>query len=418
MAAPAKNEKKLTQATVWSNGVNEYITPEEDSTLSTVYEPVKWLDALENIQSHREAPVTADEIDESIQFRTDALPPGVSRLISVLSASNGYTELWDQNDKGPGGSSLDPTYGHDDKVARWIIDNAPAIQGSLISHPYHIWPIRTANNHWEVIFMVFETTPESPDEYGRLSRYAIIDPQLSGGKCDHKLAKSYPELGSRAKFLDEQHELFLSFYRDSISRPGNPQLYERMIWVPKQPMDDNWSSGLRVIQFAWEMLERIQDMETSRIRNIDALFRPMRPYFNPDYVRLTAAGAIAARGLERENFSGRICLARVRDVRPKGYPRNGRRLVCSDLYSPLALPPIQRIPQLFLDAVNVAEGSIWTGNTSNVGIWSSARIYRLYLKIAQNDIGPNFKERKGKGNRSARHKLLLVTFNPESRTRS
>ncbi|KAI0443944.1 hypothetical protein F4803DRAFT_574007 [Xylaria telfairii] len=356
MADSAIREKYLTQATVWSAGVNEYVTPENDST--TVYEPEIWLDALENIQSYREAPVTADEIDEAIQFRTEALPAGVSRLISVLSASNAYAEFWDETDRGRGGNStlsaLDPTYRHDEKVARWIVNNQDVIENSLVNHPYHIWPIKTANNHWEVIFMVFEVTPEFPGEYRRLSRYAIIDPQLSGGKCDTKTAKSYPELGNRAKFLDEQHEQFISIYSDKIRRPGNTEAYERMIWVPKQPMDDNWSSGLRIIQFAWEMLERIQDMEISGIRNIDSLFRPMRPYFNPDYVRLTAAGAIAARGLERESFSARICLARVRNVRPKGY-YGKRRLVCSDLYNPLALPEVEKIPQLFLDAVNISE---------------------------------------------------------------
>ncbi|KAI0552103.1 hypothetical protein F4679DRAFT_592610 [Xylaria curta] len=354
MSIPDNKQDEFTRATVWSAGVNDYIPPEQDNLY--LPKPVKWLDALENIQSHRQAPVTAGEIDEAIQFRADALPAGVNRLISIPSASNGYEGFWDINYKRPEwGRGAILEFEKENYESEWIVNNQMVIEDNLIKHPYHMWPINTGKGHWEVIFMVFERTPDHPAEYRQLSRYAIIDPRLSGGKPDTEDGLYGGDNYSRAKFVDQQLERFFMAY-PKIQRPGNPESYERMIWVPQQKEDDHWSSGLRIIQFAWEMLERIQDMETSGIRNIHVLFRPMRPYFNPDYVRLTAAGAIAARGLETENFRARITLARVHEIRPKGRSKKSERLFASDLFAPLALPPVEKIPQLFLDAVSLKEG--------------------------------------------------------------
>ncbi|KAI0865217.1 hypothetical protein F4860DRAFT_527930 [Xylaria cubensis] len=348
MSIPDNKQDVFARATVWSAGVNDYIPPEQDNLNRP--KPVKWLDALENIQSHRQAPLTANEIDEAIQFRSDALPAGVNRLISIPSASNGCKGFWDRHYRRPdwGSRGTDLEYEQENYRGEWISNNQMVVEENLIQHPYHIWPINTGKGHWEVIFMVFETTPDYPTEYRLLSRYAIIDPRLSGGKAEKD--DDY----DRADFVDQQLERFFMFY-PKIKRPGYPPSYERMIFVPRQKEDDHWSSGLRIIQFAWEMLERIQDMETSGIRNIDTLFRPMRPYFNPDFVRLSAAGAIAARGLETENFRARIALTRVREIRPKGRSKTSERVFARDLFAPLALPAVEKIPQVFLDAVLITE---------------------------------------------------------------
>ncbi|KAI1745986.1 hypothetical protein F4680DRAFT_463360 [Xylaria scruposa] len=353
MSTPDNKQDWFATATVWSAGVNDYIPLEQN--YSNLPKPVKWLDALENIQSHRQAPVTAGEIDEAIQFRADALPAGVNKLISIPSANNGYEGFWDINYRRPEwgrGDQLD--FEKENYGGEWMINNQMVIEDNLIKHPYHIWPINTGKGHWEIIFMVFETTPDHPDEYRLLSRYAIIDPRLSGGKAETGDGYYGGENYSRADFIDQQLERFFGAY-PKIKRPGYPPDYERMIWIPQQKEDDHWSSGLRIIQFAWEMLERIQDMETSGMRNIHGLFRPMRPYFNPDFVRLSAAGAIAARGLDTEDFRARITLARVNEIRPKGRSKTSERVFARDLFAPLALPPVEKIPQLFLDAVTLLE---------------------------------------------------------------
>ncbi|KAI1753620.1 hypothetical protein F4782DRAFT_529502 [Xylaria castorea] len=96
-------------------------------------------------------------------------------------------------------------------------------------------------------------------------------------------------------------------------------------------------------------------METSGVRNIHALFWPARPYFNPDHVRLSAVGDIAARGLEGEDFRARIALARVHEIRPKGRSKKPEHLIARGLFAPLALPAVEKIPQTFHDAVLLTE---------------------------------------------------------------
>ncbi|KAI0490509.1 hypothetical protein F4859DRAFT_520291 [Xylaria cf. heliscus] len=357
MSIPDNKKNQFARATIWSAGVNQY--PElDDDNLGRVEEPQKWLDALENIQSHSEAPVTAAEIDEAIQFRSDALPAGINRLISIASASNGYEGFWDRNyRRREWGNRTDQIeYHREEYSGEWILNNQEVVEDGLIQHPYHFWPINTGGGHWNVIFMIFQTTPEHPDEFRLMSSYSIIEPRLSGGKSAMADPDYDMRIAQTAEYVDQMLERFISAY-NRVERPGPPSNYERIIWVPKQDPDDDWSSGLRVIQFVWEMLERIQDMETSGIRNFASLLRPTRPYFNPDYVRLSAAGAIAARGLQREDFDARIALARVRRIRPKGRsagPDSGP-FFARGLFAPLALPEVQRIPQRFLDAVNIRE---------------------------------------------------------------
>lgn len=58
-------------------------------------------------------------------------------------------------------------------------------------------------------------------------------------------------------------------------------------------------------------------MRYSKIRNIDTLLGSTSPYFDPDYVRLEAAGAIAAQGLRQQEYRGRIVLAKVTAITPK-----------------------------------------------------------------------------------------------------
>ncbi|KAI0459996.1 hypothetical protein F5B21DRAFT_523882 [Xylaria acuta] len=357
MSIPERKQHMFTTATVWStggsNGINDYVPPERDF-LTSVSGPERWVSALENIQSHREAPLTADEIDESIQFRADALPAEINKLIFIPSASTGWDGFWNKDQRPPGGwsSGMGRDADKESYESHWLVNSWERMEKFLVKHPYHIWPINTGG-HWEVIFMVFETAPDHPTEYRRPSCFAIVDPRLSGGKAE-KRSEEY----ERADFCNQQLQRFFSILR--VNQVGRLGQYERMIWVPKQQDDDNWSSGLRVIQFVWEMLERIQDMETSGIRNIDALIRPMRPYFNPDYVRLSAAGAIAANGLDTEGFRGRICIARVREIRPKGRPEGAVRQFADGLRCPLALPKVERIPQEFLDRARLRQMDVAT----------------------------------------------------------
>ncbi|RYC64674.1 hypothetical protein CHU98_g1546 [Xylaria longipes] len=348
---PEDRRNFLATATVWSTGVNEFLSPGDKTTVG---EPVKWLDALENIQSSRDTPLTADEIDEAIQFRAEALPAGVGKLISILSADSFGPGFWDKDHIGPHWTLYkDVATNREHYTNQIMANNNEVISENFITHPYHIWPIQTTGGQWKIIFMVFETTPTHPTIYRRFSRYAIIDPRLEGGVADRRDADYDPEKYNVFYYIDQIITTFMSTNR--LDGPDRWSEHQHAIWVPKQRDDDDWSSGLRVIQFVWEMIERIQDMETSGIRNIDALFRPMRPYFNPDYVRLSAAGAIAARGLERQDFRARICLARTREIKPKGRPQNAAELYSRDLAPNLALPPIQKIPQKFLDMATLME---------------------------------------------------------------
>lgn len=55
-------------------------------------------------------------------------------------------------------------------------------------------------------------------------------------------------------------------------------------------------------------------MAMSEIRNVNSLFRPIRPFFNPGHFRHEAAGAIAARRIQAVDYRGRIVLARINGI--------------------------------------------------------------------------------------------------------
>ncbi|KAI0100733.1 hypothetical protein GGR51DRAFT_575220 [Nemania sp. FL0031] len=355
MSIPVDKADTFARATVWSHGVNQYTPLDQDKleggtgisidqslTSDNVKDSDTWLNALENIQSSWKAHVTSNEIDEAVTFRHDALPASINKLLCVHSANSGPHGFANQSYENPewGNPAEDEIQERIEQDGDdFIRDHGDELKEKLHKYPYHLWPVNTGG-HWEVIFIVLEKTGNDPDTYSRVFGYAVVDPLVSGGKAD-----DYSEVNARSKFINTRlNEIF----QDSHSTTQRPNFFEceRNIWVPKQ--SDNWSSGLRAIDFIWEILRRIQDMETSGLRNLESLFRPMRPYFNPEYVRLEAAGAIAARGLKTVDYQARIVLARVNGILPKikedTQPRDVRELM-----APYPQPNIELIPQTFLD---------------------------------------------------------------------
>ncbi|KAJ8116331.1 hypothetical protein ONZ43_g4468 [Nemania bipapillata] len=190
MSAP--DNKQFARATVWSDGVNQYTSLGQnpslddaddnmDSEVGVDGETDRWLNALENIQSSRTAPVTADEIDEAVAFRSDALPSSINSLIAIRSASAGYPGLWNSDYRNPAWGNI--IHLEDDIEAErseWLDANTERLREHFYECPYHIWPIDTGG-HWEVIFMVLEKDDEHPTQYRKLIAYAVVDPLVSGG---------------------------------------------------------------------------------------------------------------------------------------------------------------------------------------------------------------------------------------------
>ncbi|KAJ8131432.1 hypothetical protein O1611_g2192 [Lasiodiplodia mahajangana] len=358
MSIPADRQDTFARATVWSHNVNQFTSLEQDRleggtgvvisenlTSDNVKDSDKWLNALENIQSSRTAIVTGDEIDEAIQFRFDALPDNIKRLIYMLSANSAHHGLWDK-DHYPRTAVDDVEDAMQEEFDNFIERHGARLEKILRSYPYHLWPIN-AGGHWMIVFVVLEKSESNPEIYNRLAGFAIVDPWLSGGKTFPGEDDYDEESYRRSNFVSSILNSMLGCARLETNHDDYVR-NERRIWVPTQEADDNWSSGLRVIDFVWEMIRRIQDMELSGIRNIDSLFRPMRPYFNPDYVRLDAAGAIASRGVRWVGYQGRIVLARVNAIssrtRQDKRPRDPR-----DLMAPLPSHQAENIPQKFLE---------------------------------------------------------------------
>jgi hypothetical protein len=345
MSVPRDQEVPFTSATVWSDGLNDYTDPEWDD-FDCVAPPIaKWVPALERIQTHREAAVTAPEIDEALTFRYHYLPAEVKRCVNIFSAESGYPRLWNPNYRDFSPWSMDqdkmpdPTE-ENKKFEKYLTDNEESLKQIFSVHPYHMWPINTGN-HWEVVFIVLTKSDEDSKEYDMLSAFTVIDPRLPGRK------PSPEDVEAQEKAVEVIDRLGSIFEFCGLWYKGDHLNLERLIWVPEQKKGDNWSSGLRAIWFVWEMLIRLQDMETSGVRDIDMLFKPMRPYFNPDYVRLDAAGAIAAGGLRSEGFKGRIAVARVTRVTPKPQTSNNPTFL-PDMLASARSPPVEKIPQEFL----------------------------------------------------------------------
>ncbi|TGJ81135.1 hypothetical protein E0Z10_g7622 [Xylaria hypoxylon] len=350
MSASTPRADNLVAATVWSNGVNRY-TGLGDAEIDRMIPPEKWLNALENIQSSRTAVVTADEIDEAVQFRSDFLPAEINKLISIHSASSFFHGMWDINHQNPkyGNNPNKIIDDREQELDEWVPGNSDVAREHFYECPYHIIPINTGDNHWSVIFIVLEKTKvaletyqdpavDTPSYYTQIVDYSIVDPRVSGGIADPAV-DAYAE--TRGNFIEERLDAVFKFCRIGSTRPETE--LRRPIWVPRQEDNDNWSSGLRVIDFIWEMLRRIQDFESSGAQNRESLFRPMRPYFDPDYVRLDVAGAIAAMGLQRQDFRARITLAQVDMVIPQA-GTDGLRTGDTPrrLWGPLARPQIPR----------------------------------------------------------------------------
>ncbi|GAW18942.1 hypothetical protein ANO14919_084260 [Xylariales sp. No.14919] len=355
MFPPYRRPDASVTADIWSNRVTRYTNPPDDRL--DIQDPTgRWVDALENIQSFRNAVLTADEIEEAILFRYDFLPANISKLIYIHSAESGFAGMWDIDHQPPkyGNNPNNKLEDQKQELDEWITSNIDVLQESFHKHPYHIMPINTGGNHWEVIFIVMEKSKRdvdvgNPAIYTQLAGFSIVDPRVSGGKAD-PLVDIEAQTHARNVFINERlGGIFRRCQLHTKSDDGNDKV-ERMIWVPKQEVNDNWSSGLRIIDFVWEMLRRIQDVESSGIRNTESLFRPMRPYFDPDYVRLDAAGAIAARGLQDRDFRARVCLTQVNRVllETEDMGIETSPIPAQDLRSSLARPPVQMIPQEFL----------------------------------------------------------------------
>ncbi|KAI3321965.1 hypothetical protein HD806DRAFT_545629 [Xylariaceae sp. AK1471] len=351
MSVPRDKESTFARAAVWSDGLNDYTEPEWNEFESVVSPTTQWVPALERIQAYREAFLTAPEIDEAVAFRENFLPTEVKKRVNIFSAESGYPRLWNPNyrdffsrtlkeDKRPNAADENQIF------EKYMADNVMTLKETFSAHPYHMWPINTGD-HWEVVFVVLKKSDEDSDEYDTLSAFTVVDPRLPGRKPDPEDAEGQDKADIIIYRLGRMFELC-----DIGSKEDYFNL-ERLIWVPEQGKGDNWSCGLRAIWFVWEILIRLQDMETSGIRDTNMLFRPMRPYFNPDYVRLDAAGAIAARGLNSEDFRARIAVARVTRIVPKPQTSSNPQFN-PDQLTPKQNPPVEKIPQEFLRDASIS----------------------------------------------------------------
>ncbi|KAI8627663.1 hypothetical protein F5Y19DRAFT_486604 [Xylariaceae sp. FL1651] len=286
--------------TIWSDGVNEF-TPSNGNGNS---EKPYWLPALENVQSSREASVTAAKIDEALSFRYRFVPDEFRHLIWLFPAS--YV--------------------------------ACQYRRPLAVH--FIVLVRS----WTGSQLLFD----------RFAYFSFINPLFPASSADLRY-NSQQQIEDAHKARADMEDII---WRHEISSiVSDKRLGAREIRLPRQ--HDNFSSSLRAIWAAWELLLRIQDLETSSVRDsagirvYDELFRPMRPYFDPDYVRLDVAGCIAARALQEEDYEARIVVARVDRVKPE--PRDTRfnldGWVAAYELEPLGTrEPLQQVPQYFLKA--------------------------------------------------------------------
>ncbi|KAI1153477.1 hypothetical protein F4825DRAFT_449429 [Nemania diffusa] len=135
-----------------------------------------------------------------------------------------------------------------------------------------------ACRHWELLGSHLYSPEEGRyklEKYRKLDAFAIADPQLSVGKASIKAKGFYDDhADNRSEFITTRLEDILILCQ------------------------------LRIIQ----------DMAMSEIRNVNSLFRPIRPFFNPGHFRHEAAGAIAARRIQAVDYRGRIVLARINGI--------------------------------------------------------------------------------------------------------
>ncbi|KAI1360277.1 hypothetical protein F5Y08DRAFT_343843 [Xylaria arbuscula] len=406
-------------ATVFSNGVNTFWN-EEHHPHENFNDPSAWVDALENVQSSPTATVSADEITQAALFRWDFLPQQFKRLITVHIPTAMYWGAWDHRFvRGKNKYAQDFAERLDSDWEEFLIANNEALIKNFAKSPYHILPIWTGEGHWNLIFIVLQKSRHGTTEYKistgqelaqdeedqtsefqRLVAYAVVDPKTSGDKLhkDDDSPSSYYEK-ERARHIDGRlYNLFNSCNLISADAQGHHRDCERRLWVPKQEATDNWSSGLRVIDTMWELFRRITDMEMSGLRNVESLFRPMRPFFDPYYTRLDVAGAIAAQALRNQSFRARIVLAQVTAINPKSVPDQEELnpILPRGDWTSRPWPAVEKIPEKFLERTSDDP----TGNLANPG-WYAQQNKDEGMPELLADIGERFKagvlEAKKKG---------------------
>ncbi|KAI0205142.1 hypothetical protein F4808DRAFT_456138 [Astrocystis sublimbata] len=376
--SPNDYEKSFTAATVWSKGANKYLSQDEGTHLQPMHSQAPrmpiCINALENMQASWNRHTTAMEIDEAIRFHLQSLPESVCNLISIRSGSMAFRDFWDMEENwghGQEGDSeergnewLSANRGRPGDV-RYKKDGTPRrtqhIETRLMQYPYHIWPINTGDQ-WEVIFIVMEKNhpenyrkDEKEQDYRLLYRWSNVNPRVSGGRQNPSDGDYSREENRRQAFIADRMKQIFSVCGKIQDPPVPWDKAQRMIWVPKQPEGDDWSSGLRVIQFITEMIDRIFDIESSGVRDVEKLFKPMKNYFDPHYIRMRSAGAIAANALEQASWRARIVVAPVRFLRPEHMDENEDDFEARGLRNPMLKPELEKIPQRYIETVEIDE---------------------------------------------------------------
>lgn len=231
--------------------------------------------ALNDLQQKRDQPVDPSSLRFALRSLFLSLPKQVQSQISIPSATQSDA-LFGDNDLTLFRSLLSRHYagepgqqaGHEEQHSYWR---------KIRQREYFFWPVLADQRGWLTIIMRLESSCRSK-EFDTVAAFAIVD------SC------SDPAAQRRITRVEQRiRELFacgnITFKSDAA----------RKIWVPPQPEDSAWESGIRSFQLIRQLFQRITDnFCTHTPPSDDHLFNvPTSGWLNVDFIRHEMIGSNA-----------------------------------------------------------------------------------------------------------------------------
>ncbi|KAI2619846.1 hypothetical protein GGS26DRAFT_595249 [Hypomontagnella submonticulosa] len=164
---------------------------------------------------------------------------------------------------------------------------------------FTLWPINYGGYHWELCVIRKSNPDRTNDGWKNITHFCLMD------SWGHKRDAANQR---RNDFLTGRLKRFFASVGFTVTENTL-----RDVQVPAQK--DGWSCGLRTYWAARQMINRIQELDIGEYDNQEALWRPIRGYFNPDFVRFEMMGLNAFEAIKRMDYKARMAVELVATVK-------------------------------------------------------------------------------------------------------